>query len=148
MARTAAPAKKATSAEIQKGQREFTAAIQTKPVAHVRCRAMRHAWTQKNVIRLREPQTRRDLPVLIIDFECERGCNVVRHDMLVVRKLGNNQYRIIERLKPTYDRPDDYQIPGIPRGVQPSTILWQEYVRRQAEQIARAEPGDRSTPEP
>lgn len=150
MARVMADAdRKPTSAEIKAGQRELTATLKTKPETHLKCRTMRHAWTQKNVVRLIKPQTRRDLPILVIDFVCDRGCDVVRHDTLVVRQLRNGDgYEVIERLHPSYTYPESYPIPGIPRGVRSSTIYWQEFVRRQAETIAHVEPGEHGTAEP
>lgn len=138
MARVLAEAKP-TSAEMLQGAKDYATALRGKPQTHLECRAMRHAWRQRSAIRLINPKTRRDLPVIRIEFECERGCEVIRHDMLVVKKLRDNNFEVIDRLHPSYVYPEAYPIPGVPRGVRASTIIWQEFVRRQASSVLPAE---------
>lgn len=145
MATVLAEAKPPTSAEIRAGKRAFAAALATKSEVQIKCRALRHAWDQKNAARLINPQTRRDLPIIVIDLRCRRGCNVTAQDTLVVRPLEDNLFTIIERLPRRYYRPDDYPIPGIPRGASTNDILWQDFIRRQAENIAHVDPGERGT---
>jgi hypothetical protein len=134
-----------TKKELTEGRNRLIAELREKSETSLICRSLRHAWSQHNAARLIPPRTKRDLPVIRMDFVCERGCDVVRHDTLVVRAMPDGSYSVVERLPAYYSYPEDYPIPGIPRGVQPSTIIWQEYVRRQQEEIAHAEPGERGT---
>jgi hypothetical protein len=132
-----------TKRQLSEGRARLASEISKKSATVLKCRSLRHAWDQQNAARLINPQTRRDLPLLRIDFRCERGCDVVRHDYLIVRKLSDGSLSVIERLPTSYTYPEEYPIPGIPRGVQSSTIIWQEFVRRQAEKIAHINPGER-----
>lgn len=130
---------------IRKATNTFLSALRDKPLEEVVCRGVKHAWTVYNEPRVIEnPETRRDLPIMRIDLICERGgqAHPIRHETFVVKRIPgtSNEYKVLERLDASYTYPHGYQIPGIPRGVKPSTIIWQEFVRRRGAHVVHSDP--------
>jgi len=135
--------------EVEAGTKVYEAAIRKTSDTHFMCRQMKHAWTRKPGanVRVTLPAMRGDLPTITTLYVCMRGCGVVRKDRLTVKQISPGNYRVIDKSPPSYEYPDGYQIPGIPRGVRPSIILQQEYVRRANEEIANAMAGERERSE-
>lgn len=129
--------------EIEAGTRLLAKAITSKPIEQLTCRAMRHAWVRKGSVVFTKASTKRGLPTVRIVWECTRGCGVERHDVLIVKETSGGSYTIVDRRPGTYVYPEDYPIPGVPRGVQPSVVYWQEYIRRANQEIAKASKRDR-----
>ena len=131
----------ATPAEIAKGTQVLADALANKDDTELTCRGMRHAWEHQN---LTYQQGHGDLPVIKISWECMRGCGVTRYDLLTVKPIGRSRsFKIVDRSVGHSTYPVGYQIPGIPRGVKPSIVIWQEYVRRAMQDVAGALPGER-----
>ena len=135
----------ATNAEIASGAKVYETAIRKASDTSFMCRQMKHAWTRKpgQNVRISLPVTKGDLPTLTTTYVCMRGCGVIRHDRMTIRQISPGSYRVIDKSAPKYEYPEGYQIPGVPRGVRPSVILQQEYVRRNNEEIANAMRGER-----
>jgi hypothetical protein len=139
----------ANTADIAAGTKVYEAAIKKTSDTNFMCRQMKHAWTRKpgTNVQVNLPVTRGDLPTITTIYVCMRGCGVIRKDRLTVKQISVGNYRVIDKAAPIYEYPDGYRIPGIPRGVRPSIILQQEYVRRANEEIANAMAGERERSE-
>lgn len=130
-------------ADIARGTKLLAEALAGKDDVELTCRGMRHAWKESGLT-WQMPTERYDLPVIRLNWTCSRGCGVKRQDLLTVKPARRNRsYSIVSRSVGHYTYPEGYQIPGIPRGVKPSTVIWQEYVRRAMENAANAAPGER-----
>lgn len=126
------------------GSRELEEAVSKLPSEFVDCRdpGLRHAWDLVNNMHVLEQTTegRRRVMFLGRDEECQR-CGTVKHERFIYTKNG------IEKSGQTYEYPEGYIMPGIPRGVKPSVVIYQEQFRRSMEEAARALPGERETAE-
>lgn len=128
------------SKAVDEAETRIADALKHSKSVYVECRGMRHAWEVLNDFHMLEnhgsgPRFLRQ------DLECMRGCGVVRHDTFLVRFVAGEP-RISEKLHSGYTYPEDYQIPGIPRGVKRFTIYHQERFRRAMEKVAGAAPGE------
>lgn len=134
---------KSTRQELEEAQIRIAEGLKKLPEQYIECRGMLHAWEVLNDFRL----TSANVPgprFLRRDLRCMRGCGVVRHDTFLLR-FQRGEPIISEKLHSHYSYPDDYQMPGIPRGVKRSTIIWQESFRRAMENAGGAVPGERET---
>jgi hypothetical protein len=103
---------------------------------------LRHAWKLVNNMHVvsQTMEGRRKLMHLGRTEECIR-CGCIKEERFLYTKDG------IEKQGQSYTYPEGYLMPGIPRGVKPSTIIYQEQFRRSMEEAARATPGQRETAE-
>lgn len=98
---------------------------------------LRHAWMRQDDFHVIQMSTvGKKIAALGRNEVCGR-CNTVKRERFIVTKGG------IEKVGQSYDYPQGYTLPGIPRGVTPSTIVLQEAYRRAMERVANAEKGQR-----
>lgn len=102
---------------------------------------LRHAWVRHNDFHVIEMQTvGKKIAALGRVEQCAR-CGTVKKERFIVGRSG------IEKTGQSYEYPEGYLMPGVPRGVTPSTIIYQESYRRAMERVANAEAGQRETSE-
>lgn len=142
MARTSSkqPVKKPAKRGGAKATAEVEVKIKGMSDTFLDCRdpGLRHAWVRENdfhVIKMASAG-RRKIEALGRTEVCGR-CGTVKNERFVVEKTG------IEKIGQSYDYPQGYLMPGIPRGVTPSVIVYQEQYRRTMERVARAPRGAR-----
>lgn len=135
---------RSTQAELDAAQKRIAKGLRTLPAQYVQCRGMLHAWKVLNDFRMTGQKGQKGPRFLRRDLECMRGCGVVRHDTFLLRFVGGEPI-ISEKLHAAYTYPDDYQIPGIPRGVKRHVIVYQEQFRRAMEAAGGAVPGESET---
>jgi hypothetical protein len=99
---------------------------------------LRHAWVRENDFHVIKMATtgRRKIEALGRTEVCGR-CGTVKNERFINGTGG------IEKVGQSYDYPQGYLMPGIPRGVTPSTIVYQEQYRRTMERVAGAARGQR-----
>lgn len=120
-------------------------ALTTLPDQYVACRDLRHAWLKViNDFHVVSSQSAKGgakaAAIIYRDVQCIR-CETIRHEQYSMTKYG------LEKTHQTYEYVEGYQIPGVPRGVKPSTIIQQEQYRRAMERVAKAAKGERETAE-
>lgn len=105
------------------------------------CRDMKHAWMVEHDFFV-EPQAveGRNIKSIRRILICGR-CETRRHERYIQGKYG------LDKLSQWYENPENYQIPGVPRGVKSSSVIQQESYRRAMEKVAHAARGERSTAE-
>lgn len=136
--------KRLSQADLDEAKKRIARGLRTLPDNFLDCRDLKHNWRKVNNYRPREQhieggkQRSRISPLLYRVLECER-CGTTRTDVIYARTF--------ERLSVSYDYPETYQMPGVPRGVKSSTILRQEAVRRAMLEAAKAEKGEREAAE-
>lgn len=135
---------RSTQKELDEAQVRIAEGLKKLPEQYVECRGMLHAWEVLNDFRMTGQHGQRGPRFLRRDLQCMRGCGVVRHDTFLLR-FHRGEPLISEKLHSSYTYPDDYQIPGIPRGVKRHTIVYQEQFRRAMEHAGGAVPGERET---
>lgn len=114
--------------------------VKNLPPNYLDCRdpGLRHQWDKTadfHVIKM--ATTGRKIEGLGRTETCLR-CGCVKNERFIVTKHG------IEKVGHSYDYPEGYLLPGIPRGVMPSTVIYQENYRRALEVVAlEASGGDR-----
>lgn len=132
---------KATSPYQQKKARDLlTRRLQEMPENWVNCRDMRHAWAVENdfhVVEQKQEKGGRRTMHVGRDLICMR-CPTIRHEVYIVTR-----YDGLEKVSQSYSYPEGYQIPGVPRGVKPQSIIQQEQYRRAMEKVAHAARGER-----
>lgn len=97
---------------------------------------LRHAWKLLNDMHVTQMSKEKGGIVqgLGRESQCLR-CSTVKHERFVVTKQG------IEKIGQSYEYPEGYLMPGIPRGVKPSVVIYQEQYRRAMEKVAKAQRG-------
>ena len=133
-----------TAKELDEAQKRVAEGLKGLPSNYVQCRGMLHAWEVLNDFRMTGVATQRGPRFLRRDLTCMRGCGTVRHDTFLLRFVAGEPM-ISEKLHASYTYPEDYQIPGIPRGVKRHVIVYQEQFRRVMEAAGGAMPGERET---
>lgn len=123
-------------------QRVVAKGLQTLPDNYVECRGMMHAWRVLNDFRIMDSPTQNGPRFLRRDLTCTRDCGVVRHDTFLLRFV-RGEPQISEKVRAHYTYPDDYQMPGVPRGVKRQVVVYQEQFRRAMEKAAGALAGER-----
>lgn len=150
---TARPAKARTRLKVVEGGRgkaaraakvEYRTALRSKPLPEVKCRGERHAYEITGKARVRNPHTKRDLPIMQITEKCMRDPenHPTRYQWLIVKKVPGTrgEWEVVERLRATYDYPPGYLMKGVPRGVKPLAVTWEEIVRRGVSVVYADEP--------
>lgn len=135
-----------TKDEIAEAQAKVAEGLKQLPENFLDCRDLKHSWQKQANYRPREQHMEpgtgqvktRVSPLLYRNLVCTR-CGTGRTDVIYARTY--------ERLSVSYTYPENYQMPGVPRGVKSSTILRQESVRRAMEEVANAQPGEREAAE-
>lgn len=120
-------------------RKELENALTILPDRYIACRDVRHAWSVENdfhVYRQAQEKGRRTMHIAR-DLVCMR-CGTLRHEVYIATKD-----RGLEKIAQSYDYPEKYAIPGVPRGVKPSAIIQQEAYRRAMEKVAGAARSDR-----
>lgn len=133
---------RSTPQELDEAQKRVAAGLKTLPEQYVQCRGMLHAWEVLNDFRITGTKGQKGPRFLRRDLTCMRGCGTVRHDTFLLR-FSRGEPLISEKLHSSYSYPDDYQIPGIPRGVKRHVIVYQEQFRRAMEAAGGVVPGER-----
>lgn len=133
-----------TATYDKKATAHLAASLKTLSDPFLVCRDVRHAWVVENNFHVTPSQQeggRVRITHIARDLACMR-CNTWRHEHYVMTKHDG-----LEKVGQSYEYPEAYQIPGVPRGVKPSTIISQEVYRRALEEAAHAQPGERETAE-
>jgi hypothetical protein len=133
---------RSTQKELDEAQKRIASGLRDLPAQYVQCRGMLHAWEVLNDFRITGAQNQRGPRFLRRDLTCMRGCGTVRHDTFLLRFVAGEPM-ISEKLHASYTYPEDYQIPGIPRGVKRQVIVYQEQFRRAMEAAGGVLPGER-----
>lgn len=125
-------------------QKELSHALRTLKGDYLMCRdpGVRHPWevvVDMHVVEMKQ-EGRRKVPMIGRESVCGR-CGTTKSETWMVGANG------LEKIGNDYDYPVDYSIPGVPRGVKSSTVIWQEQYRRAMEDVARAEKGERERAE-
>ena len=128
------PNKKSFTAD-QAAARTLATGLSKLPENWVMCRDMRHAWAVHEDFHVEPSQTvgRRIESVRRV-LACMR-CNTFR-----VEHYSKGRYGL-DKTSQYYQYPENYQMPGVPRGVKPQSIIQQEQYRRAMEKAANAEKG-------
>ncbi|GAC1527459.1 MAG: hypothetical protein NVS3B1_17800 [Marmoricola sp.] len=124
---------KLTRAEEVEAQKKIAKGLKALPENFLDCRDLRHSWKKAADYRPREQKMEGGTklsPLLYRSLICAR-CGTGRTDVIYARTY--------ERLSVAYTYPENYQIPGVPRGTKQSTILRQESVRRANLAAAKAQ---------
>lgn len=137
MARTTTAGPKATA--------EVAARFTTLPDNFLDCRdpGLRHAWMRLNNFHVVGKQ-RKDGIGIVQDVRRESvcgRCEAVKTEHFYMSKTGLTKYRN------SYHYQEGYLLAGIPRGVTPSLVIYQEQYRRAMEEVAHAAAGERETAE-
>lgn len=99
------------------------------------CRDMRHAWSVEEEFHVEPSQViGRKIQSIRRILVCMR-CETRRIENYVAGRYG------LDKVGQHYVYPNDYQIPGVPRGVKPQSIIQQEQYRRAMAKVAKAQPG-------
>ncbi len=116
----------------------LAAALHELPENRLFCRGLRHAWDVDEDFHVYKTHGS-DLLHLRRTFKCMRECGVRVTEIFINTKRG------IERTSRymDYSGAEGYQIPGVPRGVKPLSIIQQEQYRRAMEKVAKVARGDR-----
>lgn len=105
---------------------------------------LRHAWMRLNDFHVMEQSveagSKGKIVLLGREEVCGR-CDTIKRERFQVTKQG------VEKIGQSYDYPQGYLMPGVPRGVTPSVIVYQEQYRRAMERVAGASAGQRETAE-
>ena len=108
------------------------------PEAWVQCRDLMHAWQVQDDFHVIPPaNSRRKQLEIARTLVCGR-CETVRKEVFVQEKFG------LAKVAQSYGYPENYQIPGVPRGMKPKQIVQAEQYRRTMEKIAMSHRGRRS----
>lgn len=103
---------------------------------------LRHAWMRENDFHtIPLEQAGKKLAALGREEVCMR-CGTVKRERFVVLPGG-----VLEKISQSYEYPEGYLMPGIPRGVTPSVVVYQEQYRRAMEAAANAKRGERDRAE-
>ena len=113
----------------------FAENLKNLPDVWVACRDMMHAWSVLNDFHVVGKKQGALHPYIRRDLVCMR-CNAVRHEEYEKVRSG------LDKVYQSYTYPEGYQIPGVPRGVKPKTIVQQEQYRRAMEKVAGAARGE------
>lgn len=114
----------------------LASALRDLPEKWVICRDVRHAWAVLNDFHVVG-----DASDIQRELVCMR-CETVRFEIYLRQRNGS-----LEKVSQSYAYPEGYQIPGVPRGVKPSSIVQQEQYRRAMIKAAGAAVSDRETAE-
>lgn len=114
-------------------------ALMILPDQYIACRDVRHAWSTENDFHVHKQVQEKGRRTMHIarDLVCMR-CGTLRHEVYIATRD-----RGLEKTSQTYEYPELYAIPGVPRGVKPSAIIQQEAYRRAMEKVAKAARSDR-----
>jgi hypothetical protein len=132
-----------TAAQLAEAQKEIAGRMKALPENYLDCRdpGIRHAWMVDNNFH-QVPQVKAtssgSLKMLSRIESCGR-CGCVKIEFFSVTSGG------IEKVSQKYEYPEGYLMPGVPRGVKQSTVVWQENYRRAMQKVARAARGQRET---
>lgn len=108
------------------------------PESWIQCRDLLHAWKVQEDFHVVPPSnSRRKQLEIARTLVCGR-CETIRKEVFVQEKFGLN------KVAQSYSYPENYQIPGVPRGIKPKSIVQAEQYRRAMEKIATAHRGRRS----
>lgn len=144
MTKPKAQSKTAEDQEREAAKKVLKKTLEKLPDNFMDCRDMKHSWVRLQDFRPKELHTEgaqpgqpgrqkvRMSPLVYRQLICTR-CGCVRTDTVFLRTF--------EKLSTTYAYPEDYQLPGVPRGVKSSLVVRQEQYRRAMEHVAHAEPG-------
>lgn len=140
------PPQPVMTSEQKRAKRELAAALRAVPDHYLDCYdpSIGHAWMKDANFEPHDVQQvgRRKLQFLKRVTTCAR-CGTTKTLVFVEIRAG-----IIERIgRPHVVRPDDYKLPGVPRGVKPSIVVQQEAYRREMETATRVPRGARATAE-
>lgn len=119
-----------------KAAKELAEALKVLPDNWVVCRDVRHAWSVLNDFHV--VGTAADIQRELVCMRCE----TVRYETYLRQRNGT-----LEKTGQSYQYPGGYQIPGVPRGVKPSSIVQQEQYRRAMERVAGAARGEKDVAE-
>lgn len=124
-----------------KARKTLEQALTVLPDHYIACRDVRHAWSTENdfhVYQQAQEKGRRTMHIAR-DLVCMR-CGTLRHEVYIATRNAG-----LEKISQSYEYPEAYAIPGVPRGVKPSSIIQQEAWRRAMERVANAHQGERET---
>lgn len=130
---------KKTDEEIRKatGHAAITKRIKGMTDTFLDCRdpGLRHAWVRENdfhVLEVSQESTGRKRGLIFLGRTevCGR-CDTRKEERFIVGKSG------VEKTGQSYIYPEGYLMPGIPRGVKPSTVIYQEQYRRATKRVAQ-----------
>lgn len=96
----------------------------------IACRDMMHAWEVQEDFHVVPPanSVRNQLEIARV-LVCAR-CETQRKEVFIQERFG------LSKIAQSYAYPENYQIPGVPRGVKPKAIVQAEQYRRAMEKIA------------
>lgn len=125
----------------QAAARDLAKGLTKLPDNWVMCRDMRHAWSIEHDFFVEPSQVvGRKIESIRRELVCMR-CGTMRIERYTKGKYG------LDKVGQHYQYPDHYQIPGVPRGVKPQSIIQQEQYRRAMEKAANATVNDREASE-
>jgi len=131
------PKKKLTPEQL--AVRDLANGLARLPDNWVMCRDMRHAWSVEHDFWVEPSQSvGRRTESIRRELVCMR-CGTFRVEHYLSGRYG------LDKVSQSYVYPTDYQIPGVPRGVKPSSVVQQEQFRRAMEKVAKAAAGERET---
>jgi hypothetical protein len=133
---------RATFAPGTAARRDLEKALEGVDERYLYCRdpGIRHPWevvVDFHVITDTQEGSRR-LPIVARDSVCSR-CGTQKQERFYATKN-----RGLEKYANHYTYPEDYQLAGVPRGVKPSSVIWQEGYRRSLEKAVGAAKGTRT----
>ena len=130
-----------STSEENAARKQLAAGLAKLPDTYVDCRDMRHAWRVQNDFHVvKQTQVGRKVTHVGRNLRCRR-CPTIRNEVYLIRANG------LEKISQSYSYPEDYMLPGVPRGVKPSWIVQQEQFRRAMERVGGALPGQSDRPE-
>lgn len=113
----------------------LASALTELPENWIACRDFMHAWTVENDFHVVPPDhSRRKQLEIARTLVCTR-CETIRKEVYIQERFGLN------KIAQSYSYPENYQIPGVPRGVKPKSIVQAEQYRRAMEKIAVGQRG-------
>lgn len=118
---------------------QYAKALGKLPEKWLACRDMRHAWAILNNFHVPESQQeggRKKVVIIFRDLVCMR-CETVRHEEYHPLKSG-----FLDKVYQAYVYPEGYQIPGVPRGANPQSVVQAEQYRRAMQEVAGAAAGE------
>lgn len=127
-----------------KATAEVAKRLEDLPEQFVDCRdpGIRHAWQRLNNFHTVPGHNEAGTVIKHLgrDTVCMR-CDTVKRERFDLTRNG------VVKTGTTYDYPQGYLLPGIPRGVTPSTIIYQMQYNKAMAEAANAAAGERPTAE-
>lgn len=131
-----------TTASDARAAKALSEGLQRLPDNWIMCRDMRHAWSVEENFHVEPSQSvGRKLQAVRRVLVCMR-CETRRVEHYLAGRYG------LDKDSQHYIYPADYQLPGVPRGVKPASIVQQEQYRRVMEAAANAAAGETDRAEP